>query len=115
MENQNHQQQKKAAGKQKSDQQAVLKATPMIVDRVYRYPMINMAITLGYTQYDKLKSSNVTVGEVMTKAESLAAYLWHKVSPFVERFQEPINRVDKLACDTLDFVEEKVNQVAMRA
>lgn len=117
MENQNHQQQKKASSgnKQKSDQQALRKATPMIVDRVYRYPMINMAITLGYNQYDKLKSSNVTVGEVMTKAESLAAYFWQKVSPFVERFQEPINKVDRLACDTLDFVEEKVNQVAMRA
>uniref|UniRef100_A0A6G1SQ36 Lipid storage droplets surface-binding protein 1 n=1 Tax=Aceria tosichella TaxID=561515 RepID=A0A6G1SQ36_9ACAR len=108
MENQNHQ---KKSGKK--SEQALVKTT--IVDRVYRYPMINMAITLGYTQYDKLKSSNVTVGEVMTKAESLAAYFWKKVSPFVERFQEPISKVDKLACDTLDFVEEKVNQVAMRA
>lgn len=99
----------------KADQLAVRKGTPMIVSRVYKYPVINMAITLGYSQYDKLKSSNVTVGEVMTKVESLASYFWQRVSPIVEKFQEPINQADRLACDTLDFVETKISQVTARA
>lgn len=102
---------KKTTLNSKSDQLAVRKSTPKIVDRVYRYPVVNMAITLGYSQYDKLKSSSVTVGEVMAKAESLAAYVWRKVSPIVEKFQEPINKADRLACDTLDFVEDKIGQM----
>lgn len=94
--------------KGKGQELAIKRRAPMIVDRFYRYPMVNMAVNLGYAQYDKLKTSNVTVGEVMTKAESLASYFWQKVLPIVEKFQEPISKADQLACDTLDFVENKL-------
>lgn len=82
-----------------------------IVERVSNYPMVNMAISVGYTQYEKLKSSNVTVGEVMSKAEGLALYFWQKVQPIVAKFQEPITKADQLACDTLDYFENKVTQL----
>lgn len=109
--NSNSKQKGKHANNSNSNNQLAVKGAPMIVDRFYRYPMVNFAVNLGYAQYDKLKTSNVTVGEVMTKAESLATYFWQKVLPIVEKFQEPISKADKLACDTLDFVETKINQV----
>lgn len=87
------------------------KSTPMIVERVNKYPMVNLAISMGFTQYDKLKSSNVTVGDLMSKAEGWAAYLWEKAQPVIEKLQDPISKVDKIACDTLDFVEGKLNNV----
>lgn len=85
----------------------------MIVDRVNRIPMVNFAVSMGFTQYDKLKSSNVTVGQVMSRAESLAAYFWTKVQPIVEKLQDPINKADQLACDTLDFVEVKLRSMKL--
>ena len=105
------QQQQQQKNKQNQDQLAVKKVTPMIVDRFTKYPVVNMAINLGYAQYDKLKTSNVTVGDVMTKAENLASYFWQKLLPIVEKFHEPINKADRLACDTLDYVETKITQV----
>lgn len=110
-DNQNHQNNKQQK-KQNHDQLALKKSTPMIVERVYKIPVISMAVSLGFSQYDKLKSSNVTVGEVMTKAEGWAAYVWQKVQPIVEKFQEPINKADRLACNTLDFVEDKLHQMS---
>lgn len=94
---------------QNNNNQQIRKAK--IVQRVSNYPMINMAISLGYNQYEKLKSSNVTVGDVMSKAEGLAMYFWQKVQPIVVKFQEPITKADQLACDTLDFFESKVTQL----
>lgn len=85
--------------------------TPMIVERVNRIPVVSFAISMGYSQYDKLKSSNVTVGDVMTRAESWAFYVWEKVKPIVEKLQDPINKADQLACNTFDFVEDKLNSV----
>lgn len=96
----------------KTQSKALKKTTPMIIDRVFKIPVINLAITVGFSQYDKLKSSNVTVGEVMTKAEGWAAYLWQKVQPIVEKLQDPINKADRLACNTLDYVEDKLHQVS---
>jgi len=104
-ENSHSNKQKKA----NSNNQQVRKA--QIVERVSNYPMVNMAITVGYTQYEKLKTSNVTVGEVMSKAEGLALYFWQKVQPIVAKFQEPITKADQLACNTLDFFENKVTQL----
>lgn len=109
---QNHQNKHQHNKKQNQDQLALRKSTPMIVERFYKMPVVSMAITLGFSQYDKLKSSNVTVGEVMSRAEGWAAFVWQKVQPIVEKFQEPINKADKLACDTLDFVEDKIHQVS---
>lgn len=85
--------------------------TPMIVERVNRIPMVNFAVSVGFSQYDKLKSSSVTVGDVMTKAEGWAAYVWAKVQPIVEKLQDPINKADQLACNTLDFVEDKLHSM----
>lgn len=70
--------------------------------------MVNLAVSMGFSQYDKLKSSNVTVAEVMTRAEGWATYVWQKVQPIVERLQDPISKADELACHTLDFVEGKL-------
>lgn len=96
----------------KQDQLAVKKATPMIVERFYKIPMVNMALTVGYTQYDKLKASSVTVGEVISRAEGWAAFVWQKVQPIVDKLQDPISRADRLACNTLDFVEGKITQMS---
>lgn len=85
--------------------------TPMIVERVNKIPMVNFAISVGFSQYDKFKSSNVTVGDVINRAEGWAFYVWQKVQPIVEKLQDPINRADQLACHTLDFVEDKYNTV----
>lgn len=91
------------------------KHTPMIVERVNKMRMVNFAVTMGFSQYNKLKSSNATVGDVITRAESFAAYLWQRVQPIVEKlqpivdkFEEPISKADRLACNTLDFVEDKL-------
>lgn len=73
--------------------------------------MVNFAISMGYTQYDKLKSSNVTVGNIMSKAEVWTAYLWEKVQPVIEKLQDPINKADQIACNTLDFVEGKIKSI----
>lgn len=81
--------------------------TPMIVERVQKIPVISFAVSMGMTQYDKLKSSNVTVGEVMTRAENLAFYFWRKVQPIVEKL--PINKADKFVCNTIDYVEDKLS------
>lgn len=70
--------------------------------------MVQFAVTMGFSQYDRLKASNVTVGDVMVRAEGWAAYVWEKVHPFVEKFQEPINKADQIACHTLDFVGDKL-------
>lgn len=110
-----------STGKQNKTNQAssqgqtksVKKGTPLIVERVNKFPLVNMAISMSYSQYDRLKSSNITVGDVMTRAESWAVYVWEKVQPIVEKLQEPINRADQLACQTLDFVEGKLCQVKM--
>lgn len=85
---------------------------PMIVERFSKIPMVNKAIIMGYSQYDRLKSSNVTVGDVMSRAEGWAAFLWQKVQPIVEKLQEPINKADQLACKTLDYVENKLSHVS---
>lgn len=89
------------------------KGTPQIVERVNKFPIVNFAVSMSFTQYDRLKSSNITVGDVMTRAESWAVYVWQKVQPIVEKLQDPINKADKLACQTLDFVEDKFNSVKM--
>lgn len=86
-------------------------AKPMIVDRVNKFPIVSMAVSMGFSQYDKLKSSNVTVGDVMTRAESWAAYVWEKVQPIVEKLQEPLHKADQLACTTLDFVESHLQSM----
>lgn len=83
----------------------------MIVERVNRIPMVNFAISVGFSQYDKIKTSNVTVGDVINRAEGWAFYVWQKVQPIVEKLQDPINKADQLACHTLDFVEDKFNTV----
>lgn len=85
--------------------QGVKKPTPMIVERVNKIPVVNLAITMGFSQYDRLKSSNVTVGDLMAKAESWAVYLWEKVQPVIDKLQDPIQKADQLACSTLDYVE----------
>lgn len=97
----------------KADGGATRKGTPLIVERVNKFPIVNIAISMSYSQYDRLKSSNITVGEVMTRAEGWAVYVWEKVQPIVEKLQEPINKADQLACQTLDFVEVKLGQVKM--
>ena len=104
----NHNNQRPASKKQ-NQSQAMRKA--QIVERVSNYPMVNMAISVGYSQYEKLKSSNVTIGDVMSKAEGIAMYFLQKVQPIVVKFQEPITKADQLACDTLDYVESKVTQL----
>lgn len=86
----------------------------MIVDRVNKIPIVNFAVSMGFSQYDRLKSSNATVGQAFTKAEGFAAYLWQKVQPIVEKLEEPINRADRLACNTLDFVENKLHSIDFR-
>ena len=86
-------------------------ATPMIVARVNKIPIVSVAVSMGFSQYDKLKSSNVTVGDVMTRAESWAFYVWQKMQPIVEKLRDPINKADQLACNTLDFLEGKLNTV----
>lgn len=83
----------------------------MIVERVNKIPAVHFAISLGYTQYDRLKASNATIGQVMNQAENFAAYLWQKVRPYVTKLQEPIDKADQLACNTLDFVESKIEHV----
>lgn len=84
------------------------KGKPMIVERVNKIPVVQFAVAMGFSQYDKLKSSNITVGDVMSRAEGWAAYVWEMVQPIVEKLQEPISRADQLACHTLDFVEDKL-------
>lgn len=93
----------------KEAQKNAKKSTPMIIERVNKIPMVKMAVTMGFSQYDKLKTSNVTVGELMTRAEGWAAYVWSKFQPIVEKL--PISRGDQLACSTLDFVEDKLKSV----
>lgn len=103
---------KKSSGASNGPNQAGgKKGTPMIVERVNRIPVVSFAISMGFSQYDKLKSSNVTVGDVMTRAESWAFYVWEKVKPIVEKLQDPINKADQIACNTFDFVEDKLNTV----
>lgn len=80
----------------------------MIVERVNKIPIVSMAIAMGFAQYDKLKSSNVTVGEIMTKAENWAGFLFSKLRPVLDKFEEPITRADKIACSAMDYVEEKI-------
>lgn len=104
----NQQQQNRKANNVNSSNGTFKKGTPMIVERVNRYPLVNFAVSIGFSQYDKLKSSNVTVGDVMSRAESWAVYVWQKVQPIVEKLQDPINKADQLACHTLDFVEDKL-------
>lgn len=89
--------------------------TPMIVERVNKIPIVSFAVSMGFSQYDKIKSSHATVNQVFTKAEGLAAYLWQKVQPIVEKLEEPINKADRLACNTLDFVENKLQSMDFRA
>lgn len=105
----NNNQQNRKANNANNTNSAAKKGTPMIVERVNRYPMVNFAVSVGFSQYDKLKSSNVTVGDVMSRAESWAIYVWQKVQPIVEKLQDPINKADQLACHTLDFVEDKLH------
>lgn len=62
---------------------------PAIVDRVNQIPMINMAVNVSFTQYGKLKQSNVTVGNVISKAEQFAFFMWGSVQPIVTKFQQP--------------------------
>lgn len=103
---------KKASNNQTSNQQKTTrKGTPQIVERVNKFPIVNFAVSMGFTQYGRLKSSNITVGDVMTRAENLAVYFWQKVQPIVEKLQEPINKADMFACQTLDFVEDKFGSV----
>lgn len=111
-ENSNQQQQQGKHSQRKQDQLAVKKATPMIVERFYNIPVVSMAWTVGQTQYDKLKSSSVTVGDVIARAEGWAAFVWQKVQPIVDKLQDPISRADRLACNTLDFVEGKITQMS---
>lgn len=109
---QSQQQASQNSNKSSSGQDSVKKAgTPMIVERVNRIPMVNFAISVGFSQYDKIKTSNVTVGDVINRAEGWAFYVWQKVQPIVEKLQDPINKADQLACHTLDFVEDKFNTV----
>lgn len=91
-----------------ANQQTTTQNGPMIVERVNQIPIVNLAVTAGFTQYDKLKSSNVTVGGVISQAEKMAAYLWSQVQPVVNKLQDPIDKADKLACKTLDYVEASV-------
>lgn len=87
------------------------KATPKIVERVNKIPAVNFAISVGFSQYDRLKASNITVGEVMTRAESWAVFVWQKMQPIIEKLQDPIKRADQLACTTFDYVEDKLKPV----
>lgn len=84
---------------------------PMIVEKVNKIPMVNFAISMGFSQYDKIKSSYATVGDVMVKAENLALFMWSKVQPIVDKLQDPINKADEFACQTFDFVEDKLSTV----
>lgn len=104
-EHQPHQENKKTSNNTNNAK----KSTPMIVARVNQIPVVKLAVSMGFSQYGKLKSSNVTVGELMTRAEGWAFYVWSKVQPIVEKLQDPINRGDQLACSALDFVEGKYN------
>lgn len=83
-------------------------ASPMIVERVNQIPIVNLAVTAGFSQYDKLKASNVTIGDVMSQAEKWASYFWSSVQPVVDKLHDPIEKADKLACKTLDYVEANV-------
>lgn len=89
---------KKAANDMKS---------PMIVQRVNRLPYVELALNMGLEKYAKLKSS--AVGEVVTRAEGWASYLWIKIQPIVEKL--PIKRADELACSTLDYLEDRLKVV----
>lgn len=85
----------------------------MIAARVNKIPMVNSAISMGFDHYGKLKESNLTVGDLMTKAENWAVFLWEKLQPIVEKLQDPIQKADQLACDTFDFVETKLSSAKL--
>lgn len=115
-DNQQSHHQQQAKSKNNLSQSAGDKAsqaykTPMIIERVNKLPMVSLAVTMGFSQYDKLKSSNVYVGDIMTKAENWATFLWQKAQPIVEKLQEPIHKVDQLACQTFDYVETKIGNL----
>lgn len=112
---QNNQQKKASKNPPSTNQTNGALKKPMIVDRVNKIPMVNFAISMGFSQYDKLKTSNITVGDVMTKAESWALFVWSKVAPIVDKLQDPINKADQLACQTFDFVEDKLSTVQITA
>lgn len=99
---------RKKTAEQASKQQKQPRSRPLIVDKVNKIPVVSLAISMGFSQYDKLKASSLTVGDVMTRAEGWALYLWDKVQPIVDRLHEPIGKADKLACNTFDFVEHKL-------
>lgn len=108
---QQQQQSKKTTSQAATDKVESNYKSPMIIERVNKIPMVNLAISMGFSQYDKLKSSNVTIGDIMTKAEGWALYVWQKAQPLVEKLQQPIQKADQIACDTFDYVETKISSV----
>lgn len=86
-------------------------AGPMLIERINKYPVVSAAISMGFSNYGRLKSSSPAVGDVMTKAEAWAAYLWTKVQPIVDKLQNPIHKADEIACQTLDYVEQTLSTV----
>lgn len=96
------------SSQQSSDSESQKTNAPLIVNRVGQIPLVHLAVTTGVTQYDKLKGSNATVNDVISNAERFASYLWSSVQPVVTKLHDPIEKVDQIACKTLDYVEANV-------
>lgn len=81
--------QEQSSNQQNSGEACSRQRRVTIVDRVNQIPIVNMAVNVSHDRYDQLKQSNVTVGEVMSRAEQWAYCLWGSVQPIVSKFQEP--------------------------
>ncbi|XP_013775759.1 lipid storage droplets surface-binding protein 2-like [Limulus polyphemus] len=77
------------------------------IRRVSLLPVMQSALSYATTTYDYLKESSSYVKCTLTTAEKSLNFALDQAIPLVEMFEMPIQKVDYLACQGLDKLQEK--------
>lgn len=74
-----------------------------ILDRLRKVQMVNQALSIAESSYDRIKHSNGLVEATLSQAESMATNL---ASPLLTTLEKPIHIADNLACQGFDKVHQ---------
>lgn len=78
------------------------------INRITNLPIVETGFYYAGNIYNRLKLSNELIKWTFNQAESSLYNVIDTASPAVLLFEGPLNTIDKILCQSLDFVESKV-------
>jgi len=75
------------------------------LSRISKIPMVELSIAFTLSIYNRVKSSNDLLNNVLTKGENLTFLTFEKLKPVANKFENQVNYVDSLLNTGLDKMQ----------